>query len=66
MLSNKELITNFEAKIKQLIIEQNANQNSGDNSSFALNSYFENAGRIDRLQLCIKQLRKREVSDVKN
>ena len=59
MISDEELIQNFEIKIKQLSIEQNKNHISGDNSSFALKAYFENAGQIERLIFAIKQLKKR-------
>ncbi len=61
MITTEELISNFELKIKQLEAEQKANHLSGDNSSFALNAYFETQEQIDRLNFAIKEFKKREV-----
>jgi hypothetical protein len=60
MITAEELISNFELKRKQLVAEQNANHLSGDNSSFALNAYFENVEQIDRLNFAIKKLMEME------
>ena len=59
MITNEQLIANFETKIEQLTIKNNENHTSEDMSREALRSYCENAERIDRLKYAITQLQKR-------
>ena len=65
MISDEQIIANFEVKIKQLIAENNANHESGDMSREALYAYIENAEHIDRLKYAIAHYknRQKEIAD---
>jgi len=58
MISNEQLITNFEAKKKQLVDEANS---YASDMSVPLKVSIELYAQIDRLDYAIRQLRKRKM-----